>query len=110
MTLTTLERVEARAAGIVGRDAQLAVLRSLLGEAGPAVVFVSGIGGIGKSALILKFAAEAQAEGATVLRLDSGAIEPTERGFLAALQDVAGGELSSAGEAAQRLSDLGSPV
>ena len=66
---------------------------SVLGEEGPLVVFIHGIGGVGKSALVEAFTAEARARGAIVLRLDSGTIEPTPRGFLAAISSATGGDL-----------------
>lgn len=86
------------------------ILRQLLGEAGPLVVFVHGIAGIGKSALAEAFAVEARACGATVLRLDGRSIEPTERGFLAALEGKTGGDVGTAEDVAARLSRLGDRV
>ena len=77
--------------GWSGVTNEMDVLRRLLGEGGPLVVFVHGIAGIGKSALVEAFGVEARAVGATVLRLDCRAIEPTERGFLAALEAKTGG-------------------
>ena len=50
------------------------------------------------------------ARGTTVLRLDCRSIEPTERGFLAALEDRTGGQLSTAEDAAARLGSLGDRV
>jgi len=72
--------------------------------------FVHGIAGIGKSALVEAFGLEAHARGATVLRLDCRAIEPTERGFLSALESKTGGELATAEDAAARLGRLGGRV
>ena len=86
------------------------ILRQLLGVAGPLVVFVHGIAGIGKSALAEAFAVEARACGATVLHLDGRWIEPTERGFLAALEGKTGGDVGPAKDAAGRLSRLGDRV
>ncbi len=88
----------------------MAVLRQLLGEDGPLVVFVHGIAGIGKSALAEAFGVEARARGAMVLRLDGRTIEPTERGFLAALEGKTGGDVATAEDAAARLSRLGDRV
>ena len=82
MSYTVRQLMDEQAAGLVGRDDEMAVLRQLLGEGGPLVVFVHGIAGVGKSALVEAFAVEARARGATVLRLDCRSIEPTERGFL----------------------------
>jgi hypothetical protein len=102
--------MEDQAAGLVGRQDERAILRALLQEDGPVVVFVHGIAGIGKSALTDAFALEARAGGATVLRLDCRAVEPTERGFLRALEGAIGGELGTAENAADRLGGLGERV
>ena len=110
MNLTVRQLLDEQAAGLVGRDDEMVVLRQLLGEGGPLVVFVHGIAGIGKSALLEAFAVEARASGATVLRLDCRSIEPTERGFLAALEDRTGGQLANAADAAARLGSLGDRV
>jgi AAA ATPase domain len=110
MNLTVRQLLDEQAAALVGRDDEMAVLRQSLGEGGPLVVFVHGIAGVGKSALLDAFTAEARAGGATVLRLDCRSIEPTERGFLAALGDRTGGQLAAAEDAAARLGSLGDRV
>lgn len=110
MTQTVRQLMDDQAAGLIGRDDEMAVLRQLLGEGGPLVVFIHGIAGIGKSTLADAFGVEARANGATVLRLDCRSIEPTERGFLAALEDKTGGHLPTADAAAARLSRLGERV
>ena len=107
MSRTVRQLLDDQAAGLVGRDHERAVLRRLLGDTGPLVVFIHGIAGVGKSALMDAFAAEARASGATVLRLDGRSFEPTERGFLAALEARTGGQLATAGDAAARLASLG---
>jgi hypothetical protein len=110
MTRTVRQLMDEQAVGLVGRDEEMAVLRQLLGEGGPLVVFVHGIAGIGKTALIEAFAVEARAWGTTVLRLDCRSIEPTERGFLAALEERTGGQLETSEDAAARLGSLGDRV
>lgn len=110
MSHTIRQLMDERAAGLVGRDDEMAVLRQLLGDGGPPVVFVYGIAGIGKTALVEAFAVEARGSGTTVLRLDCRSIEPTERGFLAALEDTTGGHLATAEDAAARLGSLGERV
>ena len=110
MTQTIRQLIDEQATWLVGRDDEMDVLRRLLGEDGPLVVFVHGIAGIGKSALVEAFGVEARAAGATVLRLDCRSIEPTERGFLAALEAKTGGELTTAEAAATRLDGLGERV
>lgn len=66
---------------LLGREAELAALRTLHAPGGPLVAVVHGVAGTGKSALLRAFAAE-HAAGATVV--DGRAIEPTPQGFLAA--------------------------
>ena len=110
MGTTIGRRIEGQADGLVGRDPERATLRRLLDEDGPLVVFVHGIAGVGKSALVRAFATEARARGAIVLQFDGGAIEPTERGFVAGLVDAIGGDASGPGEAAARLAGLGERV
>jgi DNA-binding response OmpR family regulator len=110
MTQTIRQLIDEQATWLVGRDDEMDVLRRLLGEDGPFVVFVHGIAGIGKSALVEAFGIEARDFGATVLRLDCRSIEPTERGFLAALEGKTGGELTTAEVAATRLDGLGERV
>ena len=110
MSHTVRQLMDEQAAGLVGRDDEMAVLRQLLGDGGPLVVFVYGIAGIGKTALVEAFAVEARGSGTTVLGLDCRSIEPTERGFLAALEDTTGGQLATAEDAAARLGSLGDRV
>jgi AAA ATPase-like protein len=110
MTQTVRQLIDEQATRLVGRDAEMAVLRGMLREGGPLVVFVHGIAGIGKSALVEAFGVEARAAGATVLRLDGRSIEPTERGFLGALEGKTGGELATPEAAATRLDELGGRV
>ncbi|RSM73151.1 hypothetical protein DMB66_03735 [Actinoplanes sp. ATCC 53533] len=55
--------------GFRGRDAELGLLRSWLGQAQAGPMVVTGIGGIGKSALVARFASELPAE-ALLLWLD----------------------------------------
>ena len=104
------ELVEERSAEIVGRAAEKAALLGMLEEGGQLVVFVHGIAGVGKSTLLEAFAGEARDLGATVVRIDCGSIEPTERGFLEALGTAVGGAPASAEEAAERLARLGERV
>ena len=117
-TLRTL--LGARAAAVVGRQAERAVLLELAERDRPLVVAVHGIAGIGKSALLAAFAEDARAHGAAVVSLDCGGIEPTERGFLAALDRAIGAlraeppgrtrSMATIAEAAAALSDLGDRV
>src|SRR3954468_15038105 len=110
MTHTVRQLMDEQASGLVGRDEEMALLRRLLGDGGPLVVFLHGIAGVGKSAIVEAFAVDAREHGATVLQLDGRAIQPTPDGFLAALEDKTGGALSSAAEAAKRLERLSDRV
>ena len=80
---------------VVGRDDELAALRSLFEPGGPLVAVVHGVAGSGKSALLRTFRGEAVDRGATVIAVDGRAIEPTPQGFLATGVDAA---LADAGQ------------
>src|SRR5690242_911669 len=82
-TIRTL--LGAQAAAVVGRQAERAVLLGLAERDRPLAVAVHGIAGIGKSALLAAFSQDARDRGAAVVSLDCSSIEPTERGFFAAL-------------------------
>lgn len=110
MTLTVRQLIEAHDSPLVGRESERADLHLVLGPEGPVVVFVHGIGGVGKSALLETFTEEARRSGSIVLGLDGGTIEPTARGFLAALSSASGSGFETVDDAASRLSDLGSRV
>src|SRR6201990_2948071 len=114
-TLRTL--LGARAAAVVGRQAERAVLLELAEQHRPLVVAVHGIAGIGKSALLAAFAEDARAHGAAVVSLDCGSIEPTERGFFAALDRAIKAQppgqtrpTATVAEASAALSSLGDRV
>ncbi len=110
MTVTVRNLIEEQAAGLVGREDERAILHRSLDAGGPLVVFVHGLAGVGKSTLVQAFAVEARERGATVVRLDCRAVEPTERGFLAALASATGAELPTTADAAARLERLGERV
>ena len=94
----------------VGRTEEMATLLTILDHDGPTVMFVHGIGGIGKSTLLDVFAMEAQMREAVVVRLDCRSIKPSEEGFLYELNAAIGGDASNLIETAIRLSGLGSRV
>ena len=73
------------------------MLLELVEQNRPLVVAVHGIAGIGKSALLAAFAQDARCRGAAVVRLDCGGFEPTERGFLAALDRAVGAPAAGLG-------------
>jgi hypothetical protein len=94
----------------VGRTQEIAHLHHLLIEQGTPVVFVHGIGGIGKSSLLEAFAAQAQTLGAVVIKLDCRAIKPSTEGFLRDLSSAIGGDAIDLEQIALRLSLLGDRV
>jgi hypothetical protein len=71
-----------------GRTAEL---EALLDPDAPAIAWVHGLGGIGKSALLHAFAREAAARGAHVLALDGETLEPTEAAFRRELRAATAG-------------------
>ena len=94
----------------VGRKDQLDSLLDSLEREGPVVVQIHGMAGIGKSALLARFAERAREAGATVVLLDCRTIEPTAAGFLRSLRGAIGGSISSEESAASRLGELGDIV
>jgi len=77
--------LDRQAARLVGRDRERAALLRLVRDDVPVAMFVHGLAGVGKSALLAAFASDARERGAAVVSLDGRPIEPTERGFLDAL-------------------------
>ncbi|MDN3025947.1 ATP-binding protein [Streptomyces sp. S.PB5] len=74
---------QARDRVFAGRAAELGVFRSALSGDGkaPAVLYVHGPGGIGKSMLLRRFAAEARAAGREVVEVDGRLVEPAPEAF-----------------------------
>lgn len=82
-TGTVRDRLSERASQrVVGRDRELAILVDALAPDGPPVVFVHGLGGIGKTTLVEAFVDRLRNAGTTAFVIDCAAVEPTERGFL----------------------------
>jgi len=102
--------VQRAAEGFVGRRDELAVLLQSLEHDSQPVFFVHGVGGIGKSSLLERFLQQARRAGATTVRLDCRAIEPTERGFVRELNAAVGGEAISVEQVANRLGSLSESV
>ncbi len=94
----------------VGRSQEIAHLLGLLIEQDTPVVFVHGIGGIGKTSLLDVLAAEAQTLGAVVIKLDCRSIKPSEEGFRHELNAAIGGDSTHVEQLALRLNQLGERV
>src|SRR5579864_1394246 len=93
--------------GLLGRRAEQMQLLGLLEEDGPAVLFLHGLAGIGKTSLVGVVSVEARRQGAVVVRLDGNLLEPTPAGFMGALAVAVGGGGDSPPEVIRRLSKLG---
>lgn len=87
----------------VGRRAELARLMESLEPAGPVVTHVHGLAGVGKSALLQVYAAQAEARGVAVVRLDARLFEPTAAGFLEELATTLGTRAEELGQAAAQV-------
>jgi len=98
------------AVDFVGRHDELAFLLQTLDQDGPLVVYLHGIAGSGKSTLLDAFTRRARAAGATVVRLDCQAVEPTQPGLLSELALATGGSPGSPQDVAARLGQVGSRV
>ena len=96
--------------GVVGRDAEIEALSDILRQDGPLAVQLHGISGIGKTSLVRQFARTARAQGSTVIELDGRDVEPTETGFLSALQGAIGGDCHDVASATDRIQTLGGRV
>jgi DNA-binding winged helix-turn-helix (wHTH) protein len=82
----------------VGRDHEQRLLVSVSEPDGPAIVWVHGLPGVGKTTLVRRVAAAMDEARATVCVLDGRMVEPTPSGFATALHQGAG--LGVAGAAA----------
>ncbi len=98
------------AVDFVGREEELGLLLQTLDVDGPLVVYLHGIAGTGKTSLLEAFTRRARSAGATVIRLDCQAIEPTEAGFLSELVLATGGAPGSPQDVAARLGQVGTRV
>jgi transcriptional regulator len=110
MTTTLGSLLEARARSLAGRDRERAALLDLVTGDDALVTVVHGIAGVGKTALLHAFAADAHAEGIETVRLDGREIEPSADGFLAALAGVAGRRAGTVPDTAAALGALGERV
>ena len=74
----------------VGRTQELSEIENLLADPDIRVMFINGIGGIGKSSLLDTFISRASMQGASIIKLDCRTIKPTEEGFLYELNSALG--------------------
>lgn len=81
-----------RRRNLVGRDAELAVLRAFVGDPDRVLAYLHGPGGVGKSTMLDAFAGELGATDRTLIRLDCADLEPTTAGLLTALRARAGAD------------------
>src|SRR4051794_38794949 len=96
---------EARAGACVGRARERAQLVELCEPGGPAVVFVHGAGGIGKSVIVSAVTADL---GRRVITVDAGTVEPTPGSVLRVVAGQVDGGISTVEELADALA--GEPV
>ncbi|HEY6879989.1 MAG TPA: ATP-binding protein, partial [Polyangiales bacterium] len=82
------DRMASAASDLIGREPELAVLERCLHADAPAVTFVHGLAGIGKSALLAALVPRLAQQGARVVQLDGRAVEPTPHGLLRALSQA----------------------
>ena len=88
------ERLQAaRERSFVGREAERALFAAALSGEEPtfAALFLHGVGGIGKSTLLRRFADDARAVGRSVVRIDGQVVEASA----AAFADAASGALNN---------------
>lgn len=94
-----------RRAAFVGRERELGLLQTLTAPDGPAIAYLHGPYGMGKSALLDAFESRVSARGISCLRLTGGAVEPQPDAMLAALADVLDSEGRALAEIVQTLAD-----
>jgi DNA-binding CsgD family transcriptional regulator len=80
---------DAASSTFVGRSREMAAVRAALRPGAAAVVVIHGPGGIGKTRLLDAVCADQQPH-RRIVRLDCGDVEPTDRGFLAAVAERLG--------------------
>ncbi|MDH5738368.1 MAG: AAA family ATPase, partial [Gammaproteobacteria bacterium] len=67
---------------MIGRESELAELRSCIDSDGPMVMMIHGLGGVGKTTLLQAFARDLSQQDTQAVYLDCRHLEPTEAGFL----------------------------
>ncbi|WP_162467215.1 ATP-binding protein [Streptomyces cavernae] len=86
--------VAAEERAFVGREAELERFAAMLRQEAdsPAVLYVHGIGGVGKTTLLQRLATKAREAGRAVVRIEGRRVDPSPRGF----EQAASGALSDA--------------
>ena len=97
----------ARRSTFVGRELELEQLLRCLDDQRAVVMFVMGLGGIGKTRLLGAFGDRLLDRGVPFLTIDCESAPPTAAGFLGALGEALGRPLPSVRAAAEAISDLG---
>src|SRR5689334_18386909 len=92
-----------RRTALVGRDAELRLLRQVTVQGGPIVAYVHGPAGIGKTALMSALDASLEDEGVRRFHLAAGAVEPTAPAILTALGGALDCEARTVAELAEAL-------
>lgn len=86
----------ARRREFVGRDRELAMLRSLLAAENPgAVIYLYGLGGVGKTSLLRHLAWEAEQDGRAVVWIDGHDLQATAEAMLAHVARARGVSLAT---------------
>ena len=93
-----------------GRERELARLAMLFHAAGPLVVLLQGVGGIGKTSLVRVFERESAAQGRQVHLLDCRGVEPVPLGLLSAIGASLCVELTSVSELAAAVGASSQPM
>jgi hypothetical protein len=99
-----------RRSTFLGREMELEHLLRCLDDHGALVTFVMGLGGIGKTRLLGAFGDRLLDRGVPFRSIDCESAPPTAAGFLGALGEVLGRELTSVRAAAEAVSELGPRV
>jgi hypothetical protein len=110
MTATLGSLLQERATALAGRDRERAALLELVTGDAPLVTVLHGIAGVGKTALLHAFAADAQAAGIRTVALDGREVEPSPAGFLTALGAALGRRAEPLSATAVALGALGDRV
>jgi hypothetical protein len=93
-----------------GRERELERLARLFDPAGPLIVLLHGVGGIGKTSLVRVFERESAVRGRQVRLLDCRGVEPVPLGLMGAIGASLGAELRDISEVATALGALAEPM